>query len=98
MKELSRFRKYLAEEVGDQFTTGQSLIRKVTPEVEKSIEAFKNKYPNVHIKLISNNSIARVRRDRKDLIGTFTLSYTYKINSPEEKQDIEDTINTILGK
>jgi len=82
------------KEIGDSFVTGQSLIRKKTPEMEKKVEVLKSKYPELDIKFVSNNNIARVR-DRKDLMGTYTLSYSFKKTSPQQTKDIEDSIKSI---
>jgi len=88
------FDETLDEEIGDSFSTGQSLIRKKTPEMEKKVEVLKSKYPELDIKFISNNDIARAR-GRNDLIGTFTLSYSFKKTSPQQTKDIEDSIDNI---
>ena len=87
-------KKYLAEgrlfkeEIGDITKTGQSLVKNLTPEIKNILKDIKVKYPNLKASFVSNKNIAKVR-GRNDLVGTYTLSYSYVSKEKNLPEDIK---------
>jgi hypothetical protein len=79
MKHLKRF--------NEKFTSGMSLIKELTPEVEDKIEDIKNRFPNHKIEITSND---KWKPEDKYLKGTYTLSY-----SGPDDDNFNDAINSI---
>jgi len=86
MNELKRMQQLagiLKESTG--LGSSMSWLKRLTPEIEKSIDRLKQNYPDYTIKITDNSTW---RRDRPDLKGTYTLSVDGPVITPELKVDI----------
>ena len=63
-------------------------IKTLSPEIEEKIKSIKNKYPNHKINITSNS---QWKPEKKNLKGTYTLSYSgpKDINFEEEIEKIK---------
>jgi hypothetical protein len=73
--ELTKLIKEEISKVLKENTTmsGMILINDLTPEIKLKIKKLQTLYPNHNINITSNSSW---KPDRKDLAGTYTLSYS----------------------
>ena len=73
--ELKRLIKEEISKVLKENTTmsGMILINDLTPEIKLKIKKLQTLYPNHNINITSNSNW---KPDRKDLVGTYTLSYS----------------------
>jgi hypothetical protein len=65
--------EYKAKLTEEAFTSGMTFIQNLTPEVQEKIEQLQKEYPDHKFTLTSNDTW---KPDRKDLRGTYTLSYS----------------------
>jgi hypothetical protein len=65
--------EYKAKLMKETSMSGMTLIKKLTPEMQAKIEQLQKEYPNHKFTLTPND---RWKPDRKDLRGTYTLSYS----------------------
>lgn len=84
----------MLEAIGDTTSTGQILIRNLTPQKEEALEKLKEKYPNLNAKFVSNNNMVGLK-GRDDLRGTYTLSYSFTHQDDQLASQIGKELNNI---
>jgi hypothetical protein len=88
---MKTFKEFVHEGLNEsKFSSGMSLITNLTPEVNKQIEKLKKDFPSYKINVTSNDSW---KPGRKDLQGTYTLSYS----GPDDR-DFDEAIKKIENK